>query len=83
MTSPNSCKFCGVHEGYFTKLDARGVCFNGTECELRLLMKQAEKFERALRQIMMGKLQEDNEHPNGVDFSMAARFMRIAKEALE
>jgi uncharacterized coiled-coil DUF342 family protein len=45
----------------------------------RLAARVAE-LEGALRQIRVGKIPEDNEHPVGQWFSMASRFINIAKD---
>jgi len=49
------------------------------------IMEQAARVERledALRTIVIGKVQADNEHPLGQEFSMATRFFNIARAAL-
>jgi hypothetical protein len=45
--------------------------------------REKAELVAALREIAIGKLQVDNEHPLGPWFSMAARYTTLARAALE
>lgn len=46
------------------------------------LCARVEQLEAALREILVGKRHEDLQHPLGEWFSMAGRFLNIARAAL-
>lgn len=51
--------------------------------ELERLRTRVEALEAALREIAVGKIQEDVTHPLGEWFSMAGRFITIACRTLK
>lgn len=56
---------------------------NSLRARLALLESVAAELVGALREIVTGKLAEDNEHPLGEYASMAFRFHNIARAALK
>ena len=64
-------------------LDADADFIAAARTDVPALCNRVEELESALREIAIGKTSADNDHPLGEWFSMAGRFINVARTALE